>query len=70
MPGMTDVHVHLTHGKTLASAALDAANETRIPRLLAMLCVLAVFIPALFMQGAARNLFVPLALAVGFAGQR
>jgi multidrug efflux pump subunit AcrB len=32
-----------------------------------MLCVLAVFIPAFFMQGAARNLFVPLALAVGFS---
>src|SRR5262245_59341094 len=32
-----------------------------------MLCVLAVFIPAFFMVGAARALFVPLALAVGFA---
>ena len=41
--------------------------ETVVPRLLAMLSVLAVFIPTLFMQGAARNLFVPLALAVGFA---
>ncbi len=29
-----------------------------------MLCVLAVFLPVFFMQGAARNLFVPLALAV------
>ncbi len=37
------------------------------PRLLAMLCILAVFVPAFFMQGAARALFVPLALAVGFA---
>jgi multidrug efflux pump subunit AcrB len=32
-----------------------------------MLCILAVFISAFFMQGAARNLFIPLALAVGFA---
>ena len=32
-----------------------------------MLCILAVFVSAFFMQGAARNLFVPLALAVGFA---
>jgi len=32
-----------------------------------MLCVLAVFIPAFFMTGAAHNLFVPLALAVGFS---
>ncbi len=32
-----------------------------------MLCVLAVFIPSFFMEGAARELFVPLSLAVGFA---
>jgi multidrug efflux pump subunit AcrB len=32
-----------------------------------MLCVLAVFLPALFMVGVGRQLFVPLALAVGFA---
>jgi multidrug efflux pump subunit AcrB len=42
-------------------------QETAVPRLLAMLCVLAVFIPSFFMQGAAQALFVPLALAVGFA---
>ena len=38
-----------------------------MPRLLAMLCILAVFVPAFFMEGAARALFAPLALAVGFA---
>ena len=32
-----------------------------------MLCILAVFMPSFFMEGAARALFVPLALAVGFA---
>jgi multidrug efflux pump subunit AcrB len=32
-----------------------------------MLCVLSVFIPALFMAGVGRQLFVPLSLAVGFA---
>ena len=32
-----------------------------------MLCVLAVFLPSFFMEGAARELFVPLSLAVGFA---
>ncbi len=54
-------------GAALARAARDATSETALPRLLAMLCILAVFIPAFFMQGAARALFVPLALAVGFA---
>ena len=41
--------------------------QTAVPRLLAMLCILAVFVPSFFMQGAARALFVPLSLAVGFA---
>ena len=52
---------------TLARAALDGTRETALPRLLAMLCVLAVFIPAFFMEGSAKALFAPLALAVGFA---
>ena len=62
-----NIHAHLARGSSLARAALDATGETALPRLLAMLCVLAVFIPAFFMQGAARALFVPLALAVGFS---
>ncbi|MCP5557225.1 MAG: efflux RND transporter permease subunit [Verrucomicrobiaceae bacterium] len=62
-----NIHTHLTRGKTLARAALDGTLETTLPRLLAMLCILAVFIPAFFMVGAAKALFVPLALAVGFA---
>ena len=41
--------------------------ETAVPRLLAMLCILAVFLPSFFMEGAARALFVPLSLAVGFS---
>ncbi len=62
-----NIHAHLTRGKPLARAALDGTLETTLPRLLAMLCILAVFIPAFFMVGAAKALFVPLALAVGFA---
>ncbi len=62
-----NIHVHLAHGKSLNHAALDATTETIGPRLLAMLCILAMFIPALFMVGAARAMFIPLALAVGFS---
>jgi multidrug efflux pump subunit AcrB len=62
-----NIHTHLGRGKSLARAALDGTLETTTPRLLAMLCILAVFIPAFFMEGAAQALFVPLALAVGFA---
>jgi multidrug efflux pump subunit AcrB len=41
--------------------------ETAVPRLLAMLCILAVFLPSFFMTGSARSLFVPLSLSVAFA---
>src|SRR5947208_4147482 len=50
-----------------ARAVLDACQKTITARLLSMLCVLSVFIPALLMAGVGRQLFVPLALAVGFA---
>ncbi|MCX6898819.1 MAG: efflux RND transporter permease subunit [Verrucomicrobia bacterium] len=62
-----NIHAHIARGSPLARAALDATRETALPRLLAMLCILAVFIPAFFMVGAAKALFVPLALAVGFS---
>ncbi len=62
-----NIHVQLGHTDSVALAVWRAITETAVPRLLAMLCVLAVFIPSFTMQGAARNLFVPLSLAVGFA---
>jgi len=62
-----NIHTHLGRGSSLARAARDATSETTVPRFLAMLCILAVFIPAFFMGGAARSLFVPLSLAVGFS---
>jgi multidrug efflux pump subunit AcrB len=62
-----NIHTHLRRGRSLARAACDATAETTVPRFLAMLCIVAVFIPAFFMNGAARNLFVPLSMAVGFA---
>lgn len=62
-----NIHAHLARGEPLARAALEGTRETTLPRFLAMVCILAVFIPAFFMVGAAKALFVPLALAVGFA---
>ena len=41
--------------------------ETAVPRLLALLCILSVFIPSFIMQGAVARFFVPLSLAVGGA---
>src|ERR1035437_8338280 len=62
-----NIHTHLGQGKKSARAVADSGKEVAVPLLIAMLCVLAVFVPSFFMQGAARALFVPLALAVGFA---
>ncbi len=62
-----NIHAHLQRGVPLARAVRDGSLETIVPRLLAMLCILAVFVSSFFMQGAARALFVPLSLAVGFS---
>jgi multidrug efflux pump subunit AcrB len=62
-----NIHGHLEQGKPLARAVLDGSAETALPRLLAMVSILAVFISAFFMQGAPRAMFVPLSLAVGFS---
>jgi multidrug efflux pump subunit AcrB len=64
---MENIHSHLGAGSGRAVAVLEASKEVQIPRLLAMLCILAVFVPSFFMTGVSRSLFVPLALAVGFA---
>ncbi len=62
-----NLHTHLASGKARARAVLEASGEVVVPRLLAMLSVLSVFVPSFFMTGVARALFIPLALAVGFA---
>lgn len=62
-----NIHTHLALGKPAARAVVDAMTEVMRPQLLAMLCILAVFIPALFLAGIGKALFPPLALAVGFA---
>jgi multidrug efflux pump subunit AcrB len=64
---MENIHSHLGQGRDRARSVLEASKEVQIPRLLAMLCVLAVFVPSFFMTGVSRSLFVPLSLAVGFA---
>jgi multidrug efflux pump subunit AcrB len=62
-----NVHVQMARTPSVAFAVWRGVTETAVPRLLAMLCILAVFIPAFVMEGATRGLFLPLALAVGFA---
>jgi multidrug efflux pump subunit AcrB len=62
-----NIHTQFEHTPNIARAVRAGNAQTAVPRLLAMLCVLAVFIPSFFMQGAAQALFVPLSLAVGFS---
>src|SRR5262249_6988238 len=62
-----NIHTQFEHTPSIARAVRLGNRATAGPRLLAMLCIRAVFLPSFFMQGAARALFVPLSLAVGFA---
>jgi multidrug efflux pump subunit AcrB len=62
-----NIHSHLARGVAKFKAIFDACVETMVPRLLAMLSVVAVFIPSFFMTGITRELFIPLSLAVGLA---
>jgi multidrug efflux pump subunit AcrB len=62
-----NIHTHLGMGKRAGRAVVDAMREVMQPRLLAMLSILAVFLPTFLLVGISRSLFPPLALAVGFS---
>jgi multidrug efflux pump subunit AcrB len=62
-----NIHTHLGMGKAAGRAVVDAMHEVMQSRFLAMVCILAVFIPTFFLVGISRALFPPLALAVGFS---
>jgi multidrug efflux pump subunit AcrB len=53
--------------KSLADAILDGSAEIAAPALVSTLCICIVFVPVVFIAGAARSLFVPLAMVVVFA---
>ncbi|MCC6288491.1 MAG: efflux RND transporter permease subunit [Chitinophagaceae bacterium] len=62
-----NIHHHLELGKTRARAIWDACQEIATPKLLILLSILAVFVPALFMSGVPRSMFLPLSISVGFS---
>lgn len=62
-----NIHRHQEMGKKKSRAILDACKEILWPKLLILLCILAVFVPSIFMSGVPRAMFLPLSLAVGFA---
>jgi len=59
-----NVHRHASMKKGLVQAILDGAQEIAVPALVSTLCICIVFVPVYFISGAARSLFVPLAMAV------
>lgn len=62
-----NIHHHQENGQPKAKAILDACKEIALPKLLILLCILAVFVPALFMTGVPGSMFLPLSLSVGLA---
>ncbi|MGH9431150.1 MAG: efflux RND transporter permease subunit [Terriglobia bacterium] len=61
-----NIHHVLEETDSPAVAALEATRQTLLPRFLAMLSILAVFVPSFLMVGITRSLFVPLSLAVAY----
>jgi multidrug efflux pump subunit AcrB len=62
-----NIHTRMAASQSIAQAVFAGTAETMVPILLSMLCILAVFLPSFLMEGAARSLFVPLSISVGFA---
>lgn len=62
-----NIHQHLDMGKSKARAIIDGCAEIALPKLLILICILAIFAPAFTMSGIPGALFLPLALAIGFS---
>jgi multidrug efflux pump subunit AcrB len=64
---LENVHRNMAMRKPIVQAILDGAAQIAVPALVATLCICIVFIPVVFISGAARSLFTPLGMAVVFA---
>lgn len=62
-----NIHRNLHMGKRLVPAILEGAQQIATPAFVATLCICIVFVPVVFITGAARSLFTPMAMAVVFA---
>ena len=62
-----NIHRNLHMRKRLVQAILDGASQIAIPAFVSTLCICIVFVPVVFISGAARFLFTPLAMSVVFA---
>jgi multidrug efflux pump subunit AcrB len=62
-----NIHRNMHMRKPFTKAIIDGAQQIAIPAFVSTLCICIVFAPIAFLTGAARSLFVPMALAVVFA---
>jgi multidrug efflux pump subunit AcrB len=62
-----NIHRNLHQKKRLVQAILDGASQIAVPAFVSTLCICIVFVPVVFISGAAKYLFTPLAMAVVFA---
>ena len=59
-----NIHRNRGMGKPITVAILDGAAQIAVPAIVATLAICIVFFPVVLLEGAAKYLFVPLALAV------
>jgi len=62
-----NIYRNLGEGKTLYHAIVQGAEQIAAPQLVSTLAICIVFLPIMFLSGAAGSLFKPLAMAVVFA---
>jgi multidrug efflux pump subunit AcrB len=62
-----NIHRNMAQRKPFVRAIIDGAQEIATPAFVSTLCICIVFVPVAFITGAAKSLFVPLAMAVVFA---
>lgn len=62
-----NIHRNIAMGKDLKTAILDGAEQIAVPTFVATTAICIVFLPVVLLEGPARFLFVPFALAVVFA---
>jgi multidrug efflux pump subunit AcrB len=64
---LENVHRNMAMKKPLTRAILDGASQIAVPTFVSTLSISIVFVPVVLLTGAAKYLFVPLAMAVVFA---
>jgi multidrug efflux pump subunit AcrB len=62
-----NIHRNIGQRKPFVRAIVDGAQQIALPALVSTLCICIVFTPIVALTGAAKSLFVPMALAVVFA---